>query len=176
MQDRQAVADESLIYFSGLLGLNTRSATALQQMLVEYFGVPVEVEQFVGAWHPMDAANQCSIGEESGPSEQLGWGAVVGDEIWDQQSRIRLRLGPLSFEQYREFLPEGVAWRELRSLTRFFTRDEFDVEVQFVLRREDVPPCELGDDTPGAPRLGWSTWVKSAPFHRDPDETVLLLE
>jgi type VI secretion system protein ImpH len=176
LQDRQAITDPSLIYYSGLLGLNTRSAAALEQILVDYFEVPFEVQQFVGAWHPMDAENQCSIGEESGPSEQLGWGAVVGDEIWDQQSRIRLRLGPVTFEQYRDFLPDGSAWGELRAITRFFTRDEFDVEVQFVLRREDVPPCELGDETAGAPRLGWSTWVKSAPFQRDCDDTVLQLE
>lgn len=176
LQDRQDTADESLLYYSGLFGLNTRSAAALEQILADYFGVAVEVQQFVGSWHGLDPANACLVGEESGPSEQLGRGAVVGDEIWDQQSRIRLRLGPLSFHEYREFLPDGSAWRELRSLTRFFTRDEFEVEVQFVLRREEVPPCELGDDTPAAPRLGWSTWVKSSPLQRDPDETVLLLE
>jgi type VI secretion system protein ImpH len=176
LQDRQDVDDVSLIYYSGLLGLNTRSAAALEQILVDYFDVPVEVQQFVGAWRPMDEANQCRVGEETGPSEQLGWGAVVGDEIWDQQTRIRLRLGPMTFERYREFLPDGAAWTELRALSRFFTRDEFDVEVQFVLRREDVPACELGDEAAGAPRLGWSTWVKSAPFQRDCDDTVLQLE
>jgi type VI secretion system protein ImpH len=175
LQDRQEVPDDSLIFYSGLLGMNTRSAAALEQILVDYFGVPVAVEQFVGAWHPIDESAQSSLGEESGPSEQLAWGAMVGDEIWDQQSRIRLRLGPLDIQQYREFLPEGPAWRELRALTRFFTRGEFDVEVQFVLRREDVPPCELGEDTAEAPRLGWSTWMKSAPLARDPDETILLL-
>ena len=26
--------------------------------------------------------------------EQLGGGAIVGDEVWDQQSRVRVRLGP----------------------------------------------------------------------------------
>ena len=27
-------------------------------------------------------------------STMLGFGAVVGDEVWDQQSRVRLKLGP----------------------------------------------------------------------------------
>jgi type VI secretion system protein ImpH len=48
--------------------------------------------------------------------------------------------------------------------------------VQFVLKREEAPACELGNDAAAAPRLGWSTWIKSAPLQRDPDETVLLLE
>jgi type VI secretion system protein ImpH len=176
LQDRQDVADDSLIYYSGLLALNTRSAAALEQILADYFEVRVEIEQFIGAWYPMDAENQCHIGEETGWSEQLGWGAVAGDEIWDQQSRIRIRLGPLTFAQYRDFLPGQSAWRELRAIAKFFARGEFDIEVQLVLNRDEVPPCQLEQQTEDAPQLGWSTWVKSADLCRDPDETILLLE
>jgi len=176
LQNRQEVADDSLIFYSGLLSMNTRSAAALEQILADYFEAPVEIEQFIGAWYPMDPENQTHIGEESGSSEQLGWGAVTGDEIWDHQSRIRIRLGPLPFRQFRGFLPGGSAWRELGALTRFFARGEFDVEIQLVLQREQVPPCVLDDDAEDGPQLGWSTWVKSAAFHRDPEETVLLLE
>ena len=176
LQNRQDVGDDSLLYYSGLLGLNTRSAAALEQILTDYFEVPVAVEQFVGAWYPLDTQNQCHIGDETGWSEQLGWGAVTGDEIWDQQSRIRIRLGPLAFAQYRDFLPGQSGWRELRALTRFFARGEFDVELQLVLKRNEVPPCQLGEAVPGAPQLGWSTWAKSLEMGRDPDETVLLLD
>jgi type VI secretion system protein ImpH len=176
LQDRQNVPDDGLLYYSGLLAMTTRSAASLEQMLTDYFGVPAAVEQFVGAWYPMDAENQCHLGEETGWSEQLGWGAVVGDEIWDTQTRIRVRLGPLTFRQYREFLPGGSAWEELRALTRFFARGEFEVELQLVLKREEVPPCELGDPAEDAPQLGWSTWATSRPLNRDPDETILLLD
>src|SRR5207302_6900125 len=55
LQNRQDVTDDSLIYYSGLLGLNTRSAAALEQILIDYFDAPVHIEQFVGAWHPMDS-------------------------------------------------------------------------------------------------------------------------
>ena len=176
LQDRQDVSDDSLIYYSGLLAMGTRSAPALEQILSDYFDAPVEIEQFIGAWYPMDLENQTHIGEESGSSEQLGWGAVAGDEIWDHQSRIRIRLGPLGFAQYRSFLPGGAARRELDALTRFFTRQEFDAEVQLVLKREEVPPCELNEEGEAFPQLGWSTWIKNASFQRDPDETVLLLD
>ena len=176
LQNRTEVPDDSLIYYSGLLALNTRSATALQQILADYFEAPVEIEQFIGAWYPMDAENQCHVGEESGYSEQLGWGAVAGDEIWDHQSRIRIRLGPLGFEQYRSFLPGGGARGELDALTGFFTRQEFDVEVQLVLKRDEVPACELNEEGEASLQLGWSTWIKNIPFQRDPDETVLLLD
>jgi len=49
------------------------------------------------------------------------------------------------------------------------------MELQLVLRRADVPACELPASPETAPRLGWTSWVKNAPFTRDPGETVLEL-
>jgi type VI secretion system protein ImpH len=158
-----------------LLGIPTRPAAALEQLLGDYFGVPAEIEQFVGAWYPLERATQCALDDGSGPSSQLGLGAVAGDELWDPQSRVRVRLGPLSRAQYDQFLPGGRAHDELRALTRFFGNDQLDFEIQLVLDREDVPPCTLGDDdTPPLP-LGWCTWIRTAPFGRDPDETTFTL-
>jgi type VI secretion system protein ImpH len=176
LEDRMEIQDESLIFYAGLLSLQPRSATALQHILEDYFGVPVEVEQFVGAWQKLDAANQCIFGFANSLSEQLGVAAVVGDEIWDQQSRVRLKLGPLTQEQYLSFLPSGSANRPLRELTRFFCGPELEVEAQLILKREEVPACSLGDDGLAGPRLGWFTWVKSgAAFDRAPQDTILLL-
>lgn len=175
LQDRQEVADDSLLFYGGLLAMHPRSAQSLKQMLWDYFDVPVEIEQFVGAWYPMDGDSQCELGAREGYSEQLGFGAVVGSEIWDQQSRVRIKLGPLNFAQYRDFLPGGSAHRQLRALTRFYAANEFDVEVQLILRREEVPSCELAAGEEQGLQLGWTTWVKSAPFRRDPGDTVLLI-
>src|ERR1700694_739407 len=51
LQERQAMADESLLSYSGLLAQQPRSATALRLLLADYFQAPVEIEQFVGAWY-----------------------------------------------------------------------------------------------------------------------------
>ena len=143
LQNRQDVADDSLLFYGGLLSMHSRSAAGLRQVLWDYFNVPVEIEQFVGAWYPVEVESQCSLGENGGYSEQLGFGAVVGNEIWDQQSRVRIQLGPLTLEQYVDFLPGHEGHRQLRSLTRFYTGGEYDVEVQLILRRQEVPACEL---------------------------------
>lgn len=173
LQDRQEVPDDSLLFYSGLLAMDVRSAIALEQILSDAFGVEARVEQFVGGWYPMEQDSQCCLGESQDYSSQLGFGAVAGDEIWDQQSRIRIRLGPLTFAQYQEFLPAGDAHRRLRAITRFFAGAEFDVEVQLILRRDEVPRCEMGaEDWPG-PQLGWTSWMKSGPFSRDPADATL---
>lgn len=172
---RLAVRDESLLYYTGLLALRSRPAVALEHLLEDYFDVPVEIEQFVGGWYPLDAATQCALGDEDTASTQLGLGAVAGDETWDQQARIRVRLGPLSRAQYDMFLPDGSAYNALRALTRFYTNDQIDVEVQLILARHDVPPCVLGSDDAGGAPLGWCTWSRTAAFGRDPDDTILTL-
>lgn len=171
---RQSVDDESLIFYTGLLSLQPRSAEALGRVLCDYFRVPAEVVQFVGAWHALDAGYQCDFDEEETPSTCLGMGTVVGDAIWDHQSRVRLRLGPLSRIQYEEFLPGRKGNLRLRHLTRFFSGDQFDYEAQLILRREEVPGCPLGD---GSVQLGWTTWIKTKPvFPRHAEDTVLLFE
>lgn len=172
LQGRQEVPDDSYLFYSGLLALHPRSAAALRQILWDYFDVPVHIEQFVGAWYPMDGDAQCSLGMGERYSEQVGVGAVVGDEIWDQQTRVRIQLGPLEYERYMAFLPGGAGHRELCALARFFGGEEYDIEVQLILRREDVPPCELSAEPEAGCRLGWTSWVKSAPFARDPGDTI----
>jgi type VI secretion system protein ImpH len=167
--------NEALLFYAGLLLPHQRSALALQQLLEDYFGVHVLVEQFVGAWYPVAGDGQCVVTDDEGAAGRLGLGAAVGDAVWDPQARVRLRLGPLTRSQYDDFLPGGAAHAALRTLTRYFSGDGFDVEVQLVLARDDVPACALGaDDTPPS-ALGWGTWVRTAPFTRDADDTVFTL-
>lgn len=175
LQDRQAVPDEAFLFFSGVLAQRPRSAKALESILAEYFQVPVEVQQLLGGWFRLDPATECCLGDRESSSEQLGQGAVAGDEVWDQQARARIKLGPLSMSHYLEFLPNGSAFAPLRALTRFFSNDEIDFDVQLVLDRTEVPPCELGSSGDESPQLGWVSWVRSGPIGRDPEDTILPL-
>ena len=175
LQGRLPMSDQALVQYAGLLGPQPRSAVALEQLLADYFDVRAEVQQFVGAWFSIDDSSQTSL-DDQGPETQLGLGAVVGDELWDCQSRVRVRLGPLARRDYDRFLPGGDAHEQLRALVRFYAGDEIEFELQLVLARDDVPACVLGgDDASGASTLGWSTWLRSAPLARDPDDTVLTL-
>jgi type VI secretion system protein ImpH len=115
------------------------------------------------------------MNESDSDTEQLGWGTVVGDAIWDPQSRARLKLGPLTLAQYRSFLPDGEAFEPLRALVKFFSNDEMDFELQLVLQRDEVPRCEVGFEGAEAPRLGWVTWLKSASLPQNPEDTILQL-
>jgi len=175
LRGRQEIPDTSLLYYAGLLAQQPRSATALEQMLADYFGVDVRVEQFLGAWYRLSSNAQCQLDDTELESQQVGFGAVVGDEVWDPQARVRLILGPLTLRQYLDFLPSGTAFGTLRTMVRLFAGDELDFEMQLVLRREDVPACELGTNGEASPQLGWLSWSKTKPADRNPSETVLQL-
>jgi type VI secretion system protein ImpH len=171
-----AVRDEFFIFFSGLFGLAPRSAVAIEAILGNFFNVPVEVEPFIGAWRKLEVQDQCELGDESETAASLGFGAVAGNEVWDQQSRVRLKFGPLSAKRYRDFLPTGSEWGALKALVRMYCGNDLEVEVQLILKREEVPATELGKLDAEGPQLGWYTWMKSKPeFDRNPDDTVLLL-
>lgn len=172
-RDRLPLSDDALVFYAGLLTPQTRGAAALQQLLEEYFGVPVEVEQFVGGWYRLPPSDQCALGEEGSASSRLGHGAVAGDEVWDQQAKVRIRLGPLKREQYDDFLPTGSAYESLRALVRFYSHDQFDFELRLVLREDDVPGYVLGAEMPQP--LGWASWIRTAPLGRDADDTLLRL-
>lgn len=175
LQKRQAVPDDAFLHYVALLGEQSRSPAALQAILRDYFEVPVEIEQFTGAWHRLDPGTQCCMEEHNDVSQQLGKGAVVGDEIWDPRFGVRIKLGPLPLLRYRDFLPDGSAFEPLRAITKFFSNNELDFELQLVLKQDEVPVCEVGLEGDGPPQLGWVTWLKSKPLDRSPEDTILRL-
>jgi len=167
---------DSLLYYAGLLAPQQRSAAALEQLIADYFEVDATVVQFTGRWYELETRTQCALGEERDEADQLGLGAVVGDAVYDPQAGVRIRLGPMSRQRYADFLPGAAARQTLRDLVRFFAGDHLDVELQLVLKADDVPSCRLGADHETPLALGWYTWLHtSSRMSRDPDDTVLSL-
>jgi type VI secretion system protein ImpH len=176
LRNRQTVRDEIFVYYAALYGMATRPAAALEAILSDYFEVDIEIDQFIGVWRALDVPDQCLFETGDPQSYQLGWGAVAGDELWDRQSRARIKIGPLTERQYLDFLPTGTAYEPLCALCKAFSGTDVEFEVQLILRRNEVKSCELGDESEAGPQLGWFTWMKSKKsFDRDPGDTVLLL-
>jgi type VI secretion system protein ImpH len=171
LRGRTSVPDEALLRYAGLLGQEPPCASALQSMLRDYFGVEVRIEEFMGAWYPLSEDDQCDM-SGAGLSNQLGLGAIAGDAVWDPQARFRVRVGPLTLQRYLAFLPDGRAVDELNDLVRFFAGPILQFDMQLVLQAEEVPWCQLGDESPGGPRLGWCGWLKTEEFSRDADDAV----
>jgi type VI secretion system protein ImpH len=160
-----AVDDRSLLYFSGLLASRHRTAVGLAALLEDYFQIPVRVQQFVGQWLEIEPASQTRLGLPDGNC-QLGVNLLAGERVWDVQSKLRIRLGPLDHARFTDFLPDLSPQPEHKSffllvhLVRLYAGPELDFDVQPLLRADAVPEWQLGDEPPGS-RLGWNTWLTS---------------
>jgi type VI secretion system protein ImpH len=171
VRNRLGVPDRALLFYAGLLAQVRRSATTLEGLLQDYFGVPVTVVQFVGQWLRIAPHNRSRLGGRQ-HNNALGVSAVAGSRSWDQQAKLRIQVGPLTVAQYDELLPSGSAFQPLVQLTRYFIGQEFDFDVQLILRAAEVPRCRLGAKGIGGPRLGWSSWLKTEEFAHDAGDAV----
>ena len=160
------VEDLALIYYSGYLAHRPRCAAGLEAMLHDYFQLPVEVRQFQGEWLHLEPSNQSRLGDPNGNSI-LGVNLVAGERVWDVQGKIRIRVGPLNYEQFEAFLPdrapvpERKRFFELVHLARLYAGPELAFDVQLLLAPEAVPECQLAESTADGPQLGWNAWIRS---------------
>jgi type VI secretion system protein ImpH len=172
LRGRLKFGDEALLYYSGLVAQQPHSASALEGTLSDYFGAPIAVRQFAGAWLTLDVTNRSRMGKRQANNE-LGWTAMLGSKCWDQQAGFRLVAGPLTLTQFLMLLPCGKGFVELVEMTRFNVGLILDFDVQLVLKAAEVPLCELKKPGPTASRLGWSSWLKSREFSHDAADAVL---
>ncbi|WP_165230982.1 type VI secretion system baseplate subunit TssG [Aquisphaera insulae] len=174
------VEDIALLRFSGLFANRIRSAVGLQAILQDYFRIPVEIRQFQGQWLAIEPANRTRL--EPDGNNQLGFSAVIGDRVWDIQSRFRLRIGPLTYDRFLDLLPDRSPVEERKTLflltqvVRLYVGAELDFDHQLVLRRSEVPDCRLEEGAGFGARLGWNTWLHGLPLDRDPDDAVFFGE
>lgn len=165
--------DLALLHYAGYFARRVRPAHGLAALLSDYFRVPVSVTQFQGQWLPLEQAVQTQLGSMG----TLGVDAVAGSRVWDVQGRVRLRVGPLRYDQFEQYLPDRRAAEERKTLfvlshmARHYLGPEFDFDVELVLQAADVPMCALSDADDG-PRLGWNCWLMSGPGTRDVADAV----
>ncbi len=157
LADRMAVADRALLYYTGMIAQQPRSMRALEQILGDYFGVPVSGEMLTGRWYPLDDDQWTRIGE-TGENRTLGESATLGTRVWDQEAGFIIHLGPLPLDRFLEFLPVGPAFAPLHQLTRFFVGEELEFDIRPHLTAGTDARLGLGE-RPG-PRLGWSAWLR----------------
>jgi type VI secretion system protein ImpH len=171
LRNRMRITDESLLPYAGLVAQRPRSATALRSILRDYFSLPVEIDQCIGSWYPLDDVDRSYLSFDS-ERNQLGVGAFIGEKVWNQQSKFRLRLGPIDLEHFSDFLPGRPGISKLLDLTRYLVGPSLAFEVQLILQADEVPDLQLTDEGTDGPYLGWSSWLKNDSFTKDASDAV----
>jgi type VI secretion system protein ImpH len=168
LRGRLPFKDQALLFYSGLIAQRPHSATAIGAIVGDYFGVPANVTQFPGEWLKLED-NVTSLGNAN---NQLGISTIAGARVWSDQSKFRLRIGPMGLKQFATFVPVGSAYKPLTEMVRLLVGLEFEFDVQLVLENDQVPFSVLADEQNG-PRLGWTSWLKTRDFTNDDDQVVI---
>lgn len=168
LRTRDAMPDLTKLHFAGLLANQTRHAEGLAAILTSFFATPVRIECFVGTWLTLPDPDHTRLGEGN-EAATLGGGALLGRRVWSRQHKVRLVFGPLTLPEYEHLLPGGSAFHKLVPLVRTYAGDVLAWDVQFVLRRPEVPDTRLGQYG----RLGWTTWLKPRRLRTDATDLVL---
>ena len=172
LRGRLSLNDQSLLPYTGLIAQKPHSANAVENIISDYFGVPAKLEQFFGQWLPLTQSDVTKLGAKN---SGLGVNAIAGSKVWDQQSKFRIRLGALTFNQFLAFLPNGSAYEKLRSIAKFMVGFEYDFDVRLRLKAKEAPATILTTRAIRRPMLGWTAFLKTKPFTADNEQVVLAL-
>jgi type VI secretion system protein ImpH len=144
LKERMAIPDRALLGYAGLLNKRPRDMTGLAVLLRDHFEVGVEVRPLRGAFRPLAEERHTRLGAK-GQNRALGETAILGTRVWDQQAGIELRLGPLPFARYTDFLPGRPGHLALWQLVRFYIGPALDIHVTLLVQGADIPPARLGN-------------------------------
>ncbi|ESZ14636.1 type VI secretion protein [Mesorhizobium sp. L2C085B000] len=137
----------------------------LTLFLAEAFKVPVVLKEFVAAWMTIPKALQTRL---AGSYATLGRSATIGPRSFSRQSRIELRIGALSYIDYKAFLPGGERLKLLKQAVRDLIGETIDVDLRIVLAAKAVPPAKLG-----TVQLARTTWLARNPARGDAEDMRL---
>lgn len=158
VRDRDVFPDSAKLYFSGRMANQTRNAEGLRAMVTEYFGLPTDLEQFVGEWTPLKDEERWRI-SRTAFAGQLGVTTILGARAWQRQTKFRIVFGPLKEHEFQSMLPGGERLRKLKSLVRNYVGDSLNWDLRLFLDKRVSQPFRLDRVT----RLGWTSWLGHCP-------------
>ncbi|NRR34146.1 type VI secretion system baseplate subunit TssG [Oxalobacteraceae bacterium] len=139
-------------YYAAALRTRPVSASLVSRTLTHYFGVPVELEQFVEAWDSIPDGKRSRLG---GNATRLGFGAMLGGRLRRRDVCTGLNIGPLDRTEFERFLPRGAAAVALANMVARFDLPNLQFEVRLILKTTCIKRLVLRSKSVMAGRLGW---------------------
>jgi type VI secretion system protein ImpH len=143
-------------FYAGLLRTRPVAASTVERVLGAYFGVPVRLEEFVGAWDAIPDNRRSTLGITA---PALGFGATLGARLWRNDLRVRLHIGPLDEEQAKAFLPKGASHIALQEMVSLFAVPSVQYEIRLMLDQPCIKPLTLKTTGRERKHLGWNSFL-----------------
>lgn len=168
LREGTALNWQRLLAYAGIIAMRNHSAPMIRGVMTHYFpDTPIEIEQFIEQMSPIALDQQARLGAANC---LLGEDLTIGESVPDCGSRIKVRMGPLGFARFRQFLPDGDDHAAAKDLVNILLIDQLQCDYELILRKDQIPPFELNENSPC--QLGWSTWLGQ----RDEDGVVVFAD
>lgn len=178
LEQRLPLPDEALMGFTAHLSRGTPSAPTLARILQHYFELPITVEQFIGTWQalPTDMQSRMpGLGCLNGQNNELGMNVILGRSCWDLQSKFRIHIEHLDYQQFVSIAPRSQKMAALKAFVRFLVGTDFNFDIEISIDHNEIPKIGLGqraviDGEPvegGELMLGWNCGLHQPPGRQD---------
>ncbi len=146
------LSDFTLLKYAGVFSQRVRNKEGLRILLSHLFPhFKINVKEFVLHW--VELADGPTLGSGN---LLLGLNSFAGRSTIDYQSRICIEIGPISFEDYLEFLPGSENAKKLNELLKLYLNDGLEYNLKFKIIADTIISVAWNDDRL---RLGSTYWL-----------------
>lgn len=139
-------------YLAGLFSQKSRSASSLKQVLSEYLGHDVSIEEFEGAWYTLQKNEQCQLGVHNAG---LGTDCILGQRTYQRCFNFSIVIGPLLYDEYIALLSNNERFAMIKRLATKMVGAEYSFSIKLALAPQQSRPSYLGEA-----RLGINAWCQ----------------
>jgi type VI secretion system protein ImpH len=150
--DSNAISDFTLLKFAGVFSQRVRNKEGLRILLSHLFPhFPIKIREFVPHW--VELVNVPELGSDD---FSLGRNSFIGRSTVDYMSRISIEIGPVSFEDYLEFLPGTTRAKKLNELLKLYVNDGLEYDLKFIIKADTIVSISWNDSRL---KLGTTFWL-----------------
>jgi len=168
VRDRDLFPDSAKLYFAGRLAHQARNAEGLKAIIGDFFGMPTDLEEFIGEWTPLQESERWRI-TRTAFAGALGVSTILGARAWQRQTKFRVVFGPLKEADFGSMLPGSPRLKCLSALVRNYVGDSLNWDVRLFLDKRVSQPFRLDRIT----RLGWTSWLGHCPEGEGRDDLII---
>jgi len=117
----------------------------IQTILSFFTQQQIQIEQFIPQLTPVSTNDQIMIGKRN---NVLGNAMVCGNKVWDCQTKFRILMGPASFDDMLDYLPDHSRRPSkkmifLYKLVRMIVGQEYEFDISLVIKKGTIYHVEL---------------------------------
>ncbi len=162
---------EHLVQYIGLLGQKTSSTALLEQILNDYFELPVTVSTVPLRRHHLDDECRTALSAWRNGANTLGDGALLGRSTWLASSKVELTIIVQDVRQKQKLERDTDLAEQLQELCHLYLGQKVDTAIRLQCCSDLLPRPQLSGKQSQAVQLGPHHYLQSG---KQPDSKVLM--